>query len=76
MTRPQSGMNRREFFMTAAALGATAMLGCSRPRVSRTNWRERREFFPEGVASGEPGSDSVLLWTRYPGAPGRDRIVV
>jgi len=68
-------MNRREFFVTAAALGATAMLGCSRPRASRTNWRERRDFFPEGVASGEPGSDSVLLWTRYPGGPGRDRIV-
>ena len=27
-------------------------------------WRERREFFPEGVASGDPDDSSVLLWTR------------
>ena len=27
-------------------------------------WRERRDLFPEGVASGDPHPDSVLLWTR------------
>ena len=33
---------------------------------SQTPWREQRELFPEGVASGDPDSNSVLLWTRYP----------
>ena len=28
-------------------------------------WRERRQLFPEGVASGDPDSNSVLFWTRY-----------
>ena len=37
-----------------------------RRRGSRTPWRERRESYPEGVASGDPTPDSVLLWTRRP----------
>ncbi|HMV07339.1 MAG TPA: alkaline phosphatase D family protein [Cyclobacteriaceae bacterium] len=27
---------------------------------------ERRDFFPQGVASGDPTADSVILWTRRP----------
>jgi alkaline phosphatase D len=27
---------------------------------------ERRDLFPQGVASGDPTSDSVILWTRRP----------
>ena len=43
------------------------------PRRSQTAWRERRQLFPEGVASGDPDSNSVLFWTRYPssGKPAR-----
>ena len=29
-------------------------------------WRERRDLYPEGVASGDPHPDSALLWTRRP----------
>jgi alkaline phosphatase D len=59
-------MNRRTFAKMAATMGASAAFGdlCGAP--SRTMWRERRELFPEGVASGDPDSSSVLLWTRYP----------
>ena len=32
----------------------------------RLHWHERRGIYPEGVASGDPESDSVLLWTRRP----------
>jgi len=48
----------------AAAMGATAAWG--RPFGTKSNvvWRERRDLFPEGVASGDPDSNSVLLWTR------------
>lgn len=29
-------------------------------------WREDREAFPQGVASGDPDHHSVILWTRRP----------
>jgi len=50
----------------AAALGAAAVWGTLFTSKSSTGWRERRELFPEGVASGDPDSNSVLLWTRCP----------
>jgi alkaline phosphatase D len=33
--------------------------------MSRSGWQERRELFPQGVASGDPDNNSVLLWTRH-----------
>jgi alkaline phosphatase D len=57
--------DRRAFLLSAAAIGATA--AWSRPaRGSQTNWRERRDLYPEGVASGDPDWHSVILWTRRP----------
>src|SRR3954462_3958065 len=35
-------------------------------RASRTKWREARDLYPEGVASGDPDPTSVILWTRRP----------
>jgi alkaline phosphatase D len=59
-------MRRRQFFAHAAALGATAMW-CGRARAaSATGWREKRDVFPQGVASGDPDAHSVVLWTRRP----------
>ncbi len=52
----------------AAAVGATAAWGTPLATKSRIAWRERRDLFPEGVASGDPDSTSVLLWTRRPPA--------
>ena len=57
--------SRRRFIQAAAAMGASAAWGgpaCG----SRTGWRERRDLFPEGVASGDPDAHSVMLWTRRP----------
>jgi alkaline phosphatase D len=62
MTRP----DRRRFLLTAAALGASAAWGV-RAAPSRVGWTERRDLFPQGVASGDPAPDSVILWTRRPG---------
>jgi alkaline phosphatase D len=57
--------NRREFMELAAALGAT--LAFAGPATAaRSRWREAREHFPQGVASGEPDDESVILWTRRP----------
>ena len=59
-------VNRRVFLQGALALGATAAWGASVGTPSTVLWRERRDLFPEGVASGDPDSGSVLLWTRRP----------
>jgi alkaline phosphatase D len=58
--------DRRDFIKQAALCGAALALGGTATASSKTNWRERRDLFPEGVASGDPGHDSVLLWTRRP----------
>src|SRR3954468_4357807 len=58
-------LSRRHFVQLAAAIGAS--LAWSGPaRSSRTAWSERRDFYPEGVASGDPDPQSVILWTRRP----------
>jgi alkaline phosphatase D len=61
-----SSITRRSFLGMAAAIGATATWGSPLAIKSRIAWRERRDLFPEGVASGDPDSTSVLLWTRRP----------
>jgi alkaline phosphatase D len=61
-----SHLTRRTFLAMATALGATAAWGRSFAAKSDIAWRERRDLFPEGVASGDPDSNSVLLWTRRP----------
>ena len=63
-------LNRRAFLAAAAAIGASPAWGRRRPNPSRTGWRERRDLYPEGVASGDPQHDSVILWTRRPFDPG------
>ena len=60
-----SVINRRTFLETAIALGATAAWGRVSGAASKIAWRERRDIYAEGVASGDPESDSVLLWTRH-----------
>ena len=62
-------LSRRDFIQTAFALGATAAVAGVAGKPSTAIWHERRDLFPEGVASAEPQSDSVLLWTRYPAVP-------
>jgi alkaline phosphatase D len=60
-----SVITRRAFLETAIALGATAAWGRVSGAVSRIAWRERRDIYAEGVASGDPESDSILVWTRH-----------
>src|SRR5216110_2033293 len=56
-------LSRRDFMGAAAALGASLAWG-GPSRASRVRWRERRDLYPEGVASGDPDPNSVILWTR------------
>src|SRR5262245_11077855 len=60
-------VTRRELLRAAAAMGATFAWGDALALPSRTRWVERRDLFAEGVASGDPASDSVILWTRASG---------
>jgi len=62
-------ISRRDFLAMAAVLGAEAAWGRSFSTPSKISWRESRDLFPEGVASGDPDSNSVLLWTRHAPQP-------
>src|SRR5690349_760492 len=69
------GLSRRDFMQLAAAMGASlAWVGSA--RASRIKWTERRELFPEGVASGDPEPNSIILWTRRPFDSGRQMLTV
>ena len=61
-------VTRRGFLRAAAAMGATFVWSDAFAAPSRRRWVERRERFAEGVASGDPAPDSVLLWTRVSSA--------
>lgn len=50
----------------AASYGASVAFRASYARGSALSWKERRDLYPHGVASGDPHSDSVILWTRRP----------
>ena len=59
-------VDRREFLRMAASFGAVLALPSSFAGTATKQWRERRDLYPQGVASGDPHADSVLLWTRRP----------
>lgn len=67
--------SRREFIAAAATIGATAVWGNPASSGKPLPWSERRELYPEGVASGDPDANSILLWTRYP-AKTQDRALL
>src|SRR5215218_8743076 len=67
-------LNRREFVQLAASMGASLAWGGS-ARASTTGWHERRDLYPEGVASGDPDPSSVILWTRRPFESGGLRLL-
>lgn len=67
-------ISRRSFIKAAAAIGASlAWVGPA--HGSRVHWRERRDLYPQGVASGDPDAHSVILWTRRPFAEGTRQLL-
>jgi len=67
-------ISRRSFLKAAAAIGASfAWVGPA--QGSRVNWNERRDFYPQGVASGDPDPHSVILWTRHPFVQGTRQLL-
>src|ERR1044072_4343948 len=65
-------ISRRSFLKAAAAIGCALAWG-GPARSSRVHWHERRDLYPQGVASGDPDPHSVILWTRHPFGQGADR---
>ncbi len=61
-------LDRRAFF-TATAAG---LLLPARPALAGL-WADKG--FTHGVASGDPGPDSIKLWTRYAANDGRDAVL-
>jgi alkaline phosphatase D len=59
-------VSRRNFIELAAAFGASLAFRSRRALASVADWIERRDLYPQGVASGDPQADSVILWTRRP----------
>lgn len=57
-------LSRRDFAKQAAALGAALAFGGACVQLLPARRQERRDLYPQGVASGDPGPDSVILWTR------------
>lgn len=69
-------MDRRQFLQLSAALGATLAWGGAVAKRSKSGWRERRDLYPQGVASGDPDANSVLLWTRRPYPDGHKDVLL
>lgn len=63
-------ITRRKFIEIAASFGACLAWRSAYARDSKLSWLERRDLYPQGVASGDPHPDSVILWTRRP--PSKD----
>lgn len=57
-------LSRRAFAAQAAAMGAALALGPTVARAAPAVPNERRDLYPQGVASGDPRAESVILWTR------------
>jgi alkaline phosphatase D len=71
-------MTRREAVATAVALGASLAWPFRSERQALGAWRECRDCYPQGVASGDPSADGAMLWTRRPPVTGSaaSRLVV
>jgi alkaline phosphatase D len=64
--RTMNSLNRRRFLASATAAGASLAWANASAKPTQLAWKERRDLYPEGVASGDPHPDSVILWTRRP----------
>ena len=74
MIDPRAGVTRRHFIAAAGAMGATAAWAGSEVLRTHPAWTEHRADFAEGVASGDPAAESVLLWTRVSKAAQAERV--
>lgn len=65
----QTRFSRRDL-ARATAIGAALACIPAQSAATKRARAERRDLFPQGVASGDPTFDSVILWTRRPPTAG------
>src|SRR5689334_10088589 len=63
-------LTRRKFLQTSVFIGFAIATKKGWANRHPAKAIERRDLFPQGVASGDPTANSVILWTRRP--PGKD----
>jgi alkaline phosphatase D len=61
-------VTRRKFLEASLWIGFALATKKGWANNSPTKATERRDLFPQGVASGDPTANSVILWTRRPPA--------
>src|SRR4051812_25941536 len=59
-------LSRRKFLQTSFVIGFALTTKKGWANKLATAATERRDLFPQGVASGDPTANSVILWTRRP----------
>jgi alkaline phosphatase D len=59
-------LTRRKFLHSSLFIGFAIATKKGWANKLPTSAIERRDLFPQGVASGDPTADSVILWTRRP----------
>jgi alkaline phosphatase D len=57
-------VSRRDFLRQAALLGFGLATAKGAAGLQPSQATERRDLYPQGVASGDPAPNSVILWTR------------
>ena len=57
-------MQRRDFLRLPTISAGALLAGCAQAGESDEVYELGEEFFPSSIASGDPRSDSVILWTR------------
>ncbi|HET6584677.1 MAG TPA: alkaline phosphatase D family protein, partial [Nannocystaceae bacterium] len=60
-------LRRRQFLRATLATVSGWTLGCAdagEPAIDTGNAQDGHELFPQSVASGDPRSESLILWTR------------
>src|SRR6476619_136125 len=59
-------VDRRKFLQSSFLIGFAITTKKGWANKLPTTAIERRDLFPQGVASGDPTANSVILWTRRP----------
>ena len=63
--------DRRKFLQSSFFIGFAIATKKGWANKLPTPAIERRDLFPQGVASGDPTANSVILWTRRPPVQGQ-----
>ncbi len=72
-------INRRQFLQTVVLTAASStLLGCSDDDNNGLTLEDGNSLFPQGLASGDPKSNSLIFWTRVvdPALAGADTKVL